>query len=205
VEDIGTGIDPEHIPHLFEPFFTTKGPGRGTGLGLATVQAIVSRNRGAVTVQSRLGEGTRFEVYLPIAQRPPQPEAQHARSLPQQSSGRLLVVEDDELLRDLATEVLEAEGYSVTAAATPDEALLSARSAGSIDLLLTDVVMPGMTGVELATRLGGRHPGLRVLFMSGYTDAHLAARGQPIDADLIRKPFNASALASKVAEMLRRT
>jgi PAS domain S-box-containing protein len=205
VEDTGTGIHPEHLPRVFEPFFTTKAAGRGTGLGLATVQAIVSRRGGAVSVQSRQGEGTRFEIYLPHVAGSPARSVQEAADSPVPIGGSILLVEDDELVREMVSEVLEADGHSVRAEASPDDALLAARSTGAIDLLLTDVVMPGMTGVELANRLRRTHPRLRVLFMSGYTDAHLEARGQPESGfDLIRKPFSTPALTARVAEILAR-
>jgi PAS domain S-box-containing protein len=206
VEDTGTGIPAEHLPRLFDPFFTTKGPGRGTGLGLATVHAIATRNRGAVAVETRLGVGTRFEVFLPRADEAvagATPVVAPAQARPRSSPARVLLVEDDDLLRDLAVEVLEEEGHSVTTAASADEALLAARSAGPFDLLLTDVVMPGMTAGELADRLGTLNPGLRVVFMSGHTDARLADRGYTSEgANFIRKPFDASTLAAKVAEIL---
>jgi CheY-like chemotaxis protein len=124
---------------------------------------------------------------------------------PSSAAARVLVVEDDELLRDLAAEALEQQDYAVQAAGSPDEALLVARSWGPIDLLLTDVVMPGMRAFELADRLRQQHPGLRVLFMSGYADARLADRGHvELGPNFIRKPFDASALAAKVAEVLSR-
>jgi CheY-like chemotaxis protein len=205
VEDTGTGVHPDHLARLFEPFFTTKEAGRGTGLGLATVHAIVSGRRGAISVQSQLGEGTRFEVYLPHAAGPLEGRQEDGAAAMAPTAGKVLLVEDDELLRDLVTEILEGAGYSVRAEASPDEALLAVRSAGTIDLLLTDVVLPGMTGVELADRLRRTYPRLRVLFISGYTDAHLEARGQPESGfDLVRKPFSTSALTTKVAEILGR-
>jgi PAS domain S-box-containing protein len=205
VEDTGTGIHPDHLPRLFEPFFTTKEAGRGTGLGLATVHAIVSRRGGAISVRSQLGEGTRFEIYLPHVARLPASRRPNVAAATPPASRSILLVEDDELVREMVSEVLEEDGHSVRVEASPADALLTSRSVDSIDLLLTDVVMPGMTGVELAERLHRTHPRLRVLFMSGYTDAHLEARGQPESGfDLIRKPFSPPALRARIAEILAR-
>ncbi|MDW8309411.1 MAG: PAS domain S-box protein [Verrucomicrobiales bacterium] len=172
VSDTGQGIAPDILPRIFEPFFSTKEPGRGTGLGLATVYGIVKQHRGWITVQSTPGHGTQFEVFLPLSERAASPTETPAapRPLP---GGRetILLVEDDPAVRQLTRMTLERRGYRVLAAAQAEEALaLWEQHSAEIALLLTDVVMPGkLSGIQLARRLQAERPGLRVLFMSGYS------------------------------------
>ncbi len=209
VSDTGTGMDSEVQEHIFEPFFTTKPAGKGTGLGLATVYGIVQQLGGHITVESRLGQGSTFRVYLPAlieegaasngpaqAARPPQDLARPGETL--------LVCEDDDPVRSLMARVLESAGYTVLSAAQPGAALeIAAAYAGRIALLLTDVIMPGMNGRQLAERLGGLRPGLRVLYVSGHSESVLDAQGV-VEANvmLLTKPFSAEQLLHRVREAL---
>jgi two-component system cell cycle sensor histidine kinase/response regulator CckA len=204
VTDTGHGMAPETMAHVFEPFFTTKEPGKGTGLGLATVYGIVKQHDGYIGVDSAPGQGARFTVYLPrlpgdvTEGEAPRPQR------PARGSETVLLVEDEAGLRDLVHEILRAHGYAVLEATNPGEALLvSERDPGRIDLLLTDVVMPLMSGPALAERLRRLRPDLRVLFMSGYTRDALATRDAPPPGTrLLQKPFSPAALAHAVREAL---
>ncbi len=205
ISDTGSGMAPEILSHIFEPFFTTKGPGKGTGLGLSTVYGIVKQSEGEIEVQSEPGCGAMFSIYLPRCdeeiREPPAPTDSGEREM---GSETILLVEDDGLFRELTTEVLELHGYNVVAAAFPEEALrISDERNGDVDMVITDMVMPQMTGVDLVAQLRLSHPDVRVLFMSGYTDVALAHRGvlDPDDA-FIRKPFSNKALAAKIREVL---
>jgi signal transduction histidine kinase/CheY-like chemotaxis protein len=200
VADDGGGIGPEAMAHLFEPFFTTKDQGKGTGLGLATVYGIVKQSGGYVDVVNRPGEGATFAVYLPRAEGMVAASARATQATAPQR-GTALVVEDEPALRALTTKVLAANGLLVLAAESGDAALdLLANGAGGIDLLVTDLRMPGMGGRELADRVAERFPGLRILFVSGYADEapvrHAAERFLP-------KPFSSSELLAAVDELLR--
>ncbi len=205
VSDTGAGMDRDTIAHLFEPFFTTKEVGKGTGLGLATVYGIVKQSEGYVAVYSEPGQGTSFKIYLPrvaadaAVTAPPAPVAE-----PPRGTETVLVVEDEEAVRSLSRRALEAAGYTVLAAAAgPDALRLVERYGGPIHLLLTDVVMPGMSGRELAQQLGQRRPGLRVLYMSGYPGDAMVHRGalEPGTA-FLQKPFLPEDLTRKVREVL---
>jgi PAS domain S-box-containing protein len=205
VSDTGVGMDAETLSHAFEPFFTTKGAGKGTGLGLATVYGIVKQSGGWIWVDSAPGRGATFEIYLPRVDGPAE-SLDEAADLAPTRGGRetVLLVEDDGAVRDVAARVLGQKGYSVLPAPDGPAALKLARShAGTIDLLLTDLIMPGMTGRELAAALEAERPGLRVLFMSGYTDDTVVRYGV-LEAGLayLQKPFAAEALARKVREVL---
>ncbi|HSR68227.1 MAG TPA: PAS domain S-box protein [Acidobacteriota bacterium] len=205
VRDTGTGIDPETEPHIFEPFFTTKEVGKGTGLGLATVYGIVKQCGGYVVVDSRLGRGTAFEIYLPPSQASageagaPPPEAEKPRP---SGSETVLVVEDDAGVRMLMCQILRDSGYAVIEAKHPGEALLmSEQFDDPIDLMVTDVVMPHMNGPQLAARLRPQRPGMRVLYVSGYAGETAALRGIA-DGDFLQKPYKPNDFARKVRQML---
>ena len=202
VTDTGLGIDDATKPHLFEPFFTTKEVGKGTGLGLASVYGTVRQSDGFVTVESEVGRGASFRVFLPLAAAAagasgPSPE-QHAVTT--RGSETILLVEDEETVRDLTRRALELNGYRVIAAAAPTEALELGEDV-RYDLLLTDVVMPQMRGGELARRLRDDRPGLKTLFMSGYLDGE-ALLGEEGPAAFLQKPFSLAELAQTVRELL---
>jgi PAS domain S-box-containing protein len=202
VIDSGMGMDAETRDHIFEPFFTTKSRGRGTGLGLATTYGIIKQSGGSVIVESEPGHGTTFRLYFPLVMREvpvsgaPSRRAQLAS--PERRSGRILLVEDEPGLRDIAQRVLVRAGFDVTAAAGPDEAILAAASmVEPPDLLLTDVVMPGMRGPELATHLRRTRPGLRVLLVSGYAE-EIVEGGRDDSVPFLAKPFSAESLLTAV-------
>ena len=204
VSDTGTGMDAATKARMFEPFFTTKGPGEGTGLGLATAYGIIAQSGGHVRVYSEVGSGTSFKMYLPRVSGPADTlEAAAPIAMP---SGveTILLIEDEEEVRKLAREVLEQCGYTVLEASVGSDAMLMAqRHAGTIELLLTDVVMPRMSGRALAEHITAVRPEIRVLFMSGYTDAAIVRHGvlEP-EIDFIQKPFTPTALALKVRRVL---
>ncbi|MBW2047250.1 MAG: PAS domain S-box protein [Deltaproteobacteria bacterium] len=207
VTDNGTGMDKEIQAHIFEPFYTTKGLGRGTGLGLSTVYGIVKQNRGHIWVYSEEGKGTTFKVYIPRARA--DIEVMEEEQSPQHSfagSETILVVEDDEQLCNMARVMLEGYGYRVLTARSGKEAIKILGSHDDpIHLLLTDVVMPGMSGRDLAEQLQTIYSEIKVLYMSGYTDDIIADHGiLEKDVDLIQKPFSKKELASKVREILDR-
>lgn len=206
VTDTGSGMPKEVQQHLFEPFYTTKGPGKGTGLGLATVHGIVKQSDGDIYVYSELGHGTTFKLYFPSlikgaepALTPPEHPAIASRG-----SETVLIAEDDEALRALAARVLDSLGYNVLVARTGGEALrIVAEHKGVIDLIATDVVMPEMNGSQLVEKVLEARPGIRVLFMSGYTDDEVMRRGV-IDGQtaFLQKPFTPGLLAYKIREVL---
>jgi two-component system, cell cycle sensor histidine kinase and response regulator CckA len=205
VSDTGCGMDAELQSHIFEPFFTTKEPGKGTGLGLATVYGIVKQSGGYIWVDSEVGRGTTFKIYLPRVDEPgditlpEQRPSNYARS-PQ----TVLLVEDEQSLRKLIRSTLVELGHSVLEARDAFEALeISAKTPGVIDLLLTDVVMPGMSGRALATKLTALRPSTRVLYMSGYTDGAVATHGVlESGITFLRKPFTRTELTERVDEVL---
>ena len=205
VTDTGTGMDKGTLAHIFEPFFTTKELGKGTGLGLATVYGIVKQSNGYIWVDSAVGKGSSFEIYLP--RQVGQPAADKPRVDPGEilrGSESILLVEDAEPLRKLAQTFLEGAGFRVLSAANGEEALeAAAHHPATFDLLLTDVVMPGMNGRVLAEQLLARQPGIRVLYMSGYTDSFIAGHGVLEEGiHLLRKPFTEEVLVRKVREVL---
>ena len=209
VSDDGCGMSAETLTNLFEPFYTTKELGKGTGLGLSTVYGIVKQNNGFVNVYSEPDHGTTFRIYLPARQNreaslPPDGD----KAVPVAGGGEcILLVEDEPQLLKMTKTVLERKGYRVLAAAGPAEALaLAAARAETIDLLVTDVVMPGMNGRELAGRLQAATPKLRCLFMSGYT-ANVIAHHGVLDEGVafIQKPVSSRDLAAKVREVLDRS
>jgi two-component system cell cycle sensor histidine kinase/response regulator CckA len=204
VSDTGTGIDPEIQSKIFDPFFTTKEPGRGTGLGLATVYGIVKQAGGHIEVASAKDQGSSFLIHLPwvratAVHHQPEPAAQPWP----RGSETILLVEDEESVRVFANKALEKQGYSVLEARHGRDALIRlAEHEGPVDLVITDIVMPEMGGNELARQLATERPGLPVLFMSGYTDGEIAERGLGPDGAFLQKPFTSDVLARKVREVL---
>ena len=208
VTDTGIGIDPENKPHLFEPFFTTKEVGKGTGLGLSVIYGIVKSHKGEVQFKSEPSMGSVFEVWLPCAEA--LPEKTRTLTSPHaipRGSGTILLVEDDLEVRKLMQDILTGLGYFVIEAAHADEAMLAVESHPErIDLMVSDIVMPGLGGFELAQRLAPIRPNMRVLYMSGYAghEAVTRALADPTVAYL-HKPFGPDELARKVAEMISRS
>jgi two-component system, cell cycle sensor histidine kinase and response regulator CckA len=203
--DTGHGMDDAIVPQIFEPFFTTKEGGNGTGLGLSTVYGIVQMHQGHIDVETIVGVGTTFRIYLPqaadIVER-----AIDETGYAGQVKGKetVLVVEDEEMVRELSCDILEMLGYKVLRAATPDQALwLCGQTSDSIDLLLADVVLPQMDGKSLYVRISVLFPHMKVLYMSGYTDDAIASHGVLVDgARLLQKPFAPDVLAKAVREVL---
>ncbi|MBY0247101.1 MAG: response regulator [Nitrospiraceae bacterium] len=205
VSDTGCGMDGETQKLIFEPFFTTKEAGKGTGLGLSTVYGIVKQSNGFIWVYSEPGHGTTFKVYLPTVDTEISPREPKAPSAPQQIGAEtILLVEDDAALRTLTQRVLERNGYTVLVASGLEEAGRTAdEHKGAIHLLLTDVVMPGGSGPDVAARLGARFPDLRILYMSGYTGAAMAHQGLlESGSPLLHKPYSPDTLLQAVRAML---
>jgi len=205
VSDTGLGMDATTRAHIFEPFFTTKERGKGTGLGLSTVYGIVQQSEGYVSLESEPGRGTTFKVYLPrIDSRVEAAAAGAVRAAPQGGAETILVVEDQEPVRRLTRKILETKGYAVLAAADGPEALRVAQHhAGAIHVLVTDVVMPGMSGREVGRRLSAERPGMRVLYLSGHADDSIVRHGvlEPGLA-FLQKPFTPDTLARRVRDLL---
>ena len=204
VADTGHGMDPEVLERAFEPFFTTKKEGLGTGLGLSTLYGIVKQNGGGVQVESAPGSGTRFRVFLPLFHGNEAPTRRRDEGAEAAGTETVLVAEDEPAVLALVTKVLERCGYTVLAAATPGEAIDLAREHdGEIHLLLTDVVMPEMNGVQLRDRIEAIRPGIRTLFASGYTDDVIVHSGVlDEDASFLQKPFTVRALTTRVRQVL---
>ncbi len=208
VSDTGNGIEEQNLTKVFEPFFSTKAPGSGTGLGLATVYGIVKQNNGFIEVESKVGVGTSFRIYLPPhtidGDRLQEPSEMRE---PLRGSETVLVVEDEVSILSLASTLLEGLGYSVLTANGPKEALAKAHEhEGPIDLLMTDVVMPDMNGRELKDELSKERPGLRCLFVSGYAEDVIANRGVLLkdeDMHFLQKPYTERTLSTKLREALR--
>jgi len=205
VIDAGTGIDPDTITHIFEPFFTTKEVGKGTGLGLATVYGVVKQSGGYIWVESEPGKGASFQIFLPRVEEPAtEVTARTPVVKTTRGSETILLVEDSEPLRKLTQSFLESHGFRVLVAQNGEEALqVETRHSGKIDLLLTDVVMPGINGRVLAERLLPRQPAMRVLYISGYTDNFVARHGVLEQGMiLLHKPFTEEVLIKKMREVL---
>jgi len=202
VSDTGVGMTPEVRQHVFEPFFTTKQKGKGTGLGLSTVYGIVKQSGGNIWVYSEPGQGTTFKIYLPSVDESLEEEREKVtREEFPRGSETILVVEDEEDVRRLAVRVLERQGYRVLEASCGDDALVLGKD--PIHLILTDVVMPGMSGRQLADRLRSFHPEITVLYMSGYTDNDITHHGVlEKGVNYMQKPFTVDTLAKKVREVL---
>jgi two-component system, cell cycle sensor histidine kinase and response regulator CckA len=210
VIDTGVGMDEETQQHIFEPFFTTKEKGRGTGLGLSTVYGIVQQSGGWLEVHSETGNGTAFHLYFPRTEIPALPVsgeyAQKAVADPESLEGSetILVVEDVLEIRTLMTQILEQSGFRVLSAANGDEGLRRARDyQGHIDLLVTDVIMPGMTGKQMADQLLVNRPGTKVLYTTGYSWEVIADRGVlDLGVPYLPKPFTPDNLVAKVRQVL---
>lgn len=203
-QDTGCGMDQETLAHIFEPFFTTKGVGKGTGLGLATIYGIVKQNKGHVEVDSKAGKGTAFTLYFPCLAEPMAKPLSEAEPQAPSGAGTILVVEDEEMLRSLLTAMLGRLGYNVVVTSSAEEAMaLFDREGPSVDLLITDVVLPTMNGKDLSKSLRLKKPGLKTLFISGFTADILARKGL-MDDDLhfLPKPFTRAEIGRKIKELL---
>jgi CheY-like chemotaxis protein len=200
-------MDEETLERVFEPFFTTKELGRGTGLGLATVYGVVDQSGGTIEVESELGGGTVFRVFLPTVDKELD-EPAPAPARPESSVGTetVVVAEDDEMVRALVRVTLEASGYEVLEAASGEAALrLCEAHPGPVHVLVTDMVMPGMGGRALADRLQASRPGLRVLFVSGYAESEVIEHGEPgPETAFVQKPFTPEELALQVRALIDR-
>ncbi len=205
VSDTGIGMDEETQSHIFEPFFTTKEPGKGTGLGLSTVYGIVKQSGGYIWVRSEPGDGTSFKVYFPLTKEAPQPADQPATSQRNfKGSEVILLVEDNEMVRDPTREILEESGYTVLPGENAQQALrICSTYKGRISLVITDVIMPGMSGRDLVKKLASLKPEMKVLYMSGYTEETISHHGV-LDSGIafLRKPFLPDTLLLKVREVL---
>lgn len=205
VSDTGCGMDEETQSHIFEPFFTTKEADLGTGLGLSTVFGVVKQSKGRISVSSEPGRGTTFRIYLPsVPDRPEAEEARQAQPETLRGTETVLLVEDEETVRRAVRDVLQRSGYKVLVASNAGEALLiSEQHTGFIHLLLTDVVMPRMSGPDLVERLDPWHPEMKVLYVSGYTDNAIAEHGVPdLEVALLQKPFSVESLLQKMRQVL---
>lgn len=202
ISDTGQGMDEETRRHVFEPFFTTKAVGKGTGMGLATVHGVVLQSQGFVEVNSAPGRGTTFSIYLPKIEEPQTKSLSEEQRSPR-GNETVLLAEDETQVRALARIVLESNGYTVIEARDGIEALeIAKRHAGSIDLLLTDVVMPKMNGPQLAAEMSAVRPGLRVMYFSGYTGDAIIRNGGPGGTVFLQKPFTPGVLCRMVREVL---
>jgi CheY-like chemotaxis protein len=200
VSDTGVGMEPETRSRLFEPFFTTKAPGKGSGLGLATVYGTIKQSDGQVTVYSQPGCGTIFEIYLP---RVKETVTELPRKGLAKGSETILLVDDEEGVRKLMLAVLQSNGYDVLEANNGAAALaVYEKNAHKIDLVVTDIVMPQMTGIELGNALAERTPGLKILYISGYRDNPLGGANGDSPKAFLHKPFTPDVLLSKVREVI---
>jgi signal transduction histidine kinase len=205
VEDSGSGMTPEVLQHLFEPFYTTKSTGKGTGLGLATVYGIVKENNGGIAVESAVGQGSHFRIYLPRAEGRPDGATPSVRAnVTSNGTATVLVVEDDPGILELTSRVLTRYGYTVLTANGGEQAqAVCMRHCGPIDVLLSDVVMPGMNGPMVAQILTKLRPAMKVAFMSGYTDDAIVRHGVMVhEMPFLQKPFTPERLANKILEVL---
>jgi len=205
ISDTGTGIDPDVQSRIFEPFFTTKAPGKGTGLGLSMVYGVVKQSDGAIAVDSEPARGTTFKIFLPRCDEEAAP-AQNEWEEPERLTGSetILLVEDQAAIREVTGDYLMRLGYNVLTAPDGEVALrIAATQQKSVDLLVTDVVMPNMAGPELAARMNQTHPDTRVLFISGYPDHALRFQeGLTEDVEIMQKPFSLKSLAARARSIL---
>jgi two-component system cell cycle sensor histidine kinase/response regulator CckA len=203
VADTGCGIEAEALPHVFDPFFTTKDVGKGTGLGLASVHGIVHQSGGRVEVESTIGSGTTFRVLLPAVEGAAEGQSRPEEGTSMDASATVLVVEDNTQVREVVTEILRIGGYRVLEAENGDAALRLVEGAGpTIDLLITDIVMRGLSGWEVAARMSDRIPGLRTVFVSGFNEDHHVHEGIRAGTPFLQKPFSADELLAIVADTL---
>jgi len=204
VSDTGMGIDNATLLRIFEPFFTTKEPGQGTGLGLAMVYGVVKQSGGSIWASSEVGKGTTFQIYLPQAKAAVEAVAPKPMTAPKPGSETILLVEDDPGVRELVIAMLSSQGYTVLVAEQlSDVESLCEKHLGNIHLLLSDMVLPKTSGREIAKRVGSLRPGVKILYMSGYTDdALIHGRGLDSSSAFLQKPFSKTALAIKVREVL---
>ncbi|MBI3406131.1 MAG: response regulator [Acidobacteria bacterium] len=204
VSDTGSGMDLDTQKRIFEPFFTTKPQGQGTGLGLATVYGIVKQSEGFIWVYSEPDRGSNFKIYLPRAQEVSEAEAENIHPHTPRGTETILVVEDEEGVRELTSEFLSISGYRVLVARNGAEALQVCRDFdGPIHVMVTDVVMPGLSGRDLAEQAARIRPSMRILFVSGYSDDAIAHQGviEP-NSSFLEKPFTHSALTARIREIL---
>jgi CheY-like chemotaxis protein len=207
VSDTGCGMDSATRQHIFEPFFTTKQRGKGTGLGLATVYGMVKQSGGDIWVYSEPGQGTTFKLYFPRVAEPVSAGWSEEAGPPRQVAGEtVMLVEDEAQVRDLEVRMLKQLGYTVLAAANGEEAMdVSHAHAGEIALLVTDVVMPNMSGKQVADAMRSRRPQLKVLFLSGYTENTISHHGVlDSSVDFLSKPFSRETLSNKIRDILSR-
>lgn len=205
VADTGTGMPPEVQGRIFEPFFTTKGTGKGTGLGLSTVYGIVKQHNGHIVVQSEPGKGTTFKLYFPLVDRDVEITEKHQSPAPMRGTETLLIVDDEPYIRKLLRETLEPMGYRLLDAPSGEDALrISSEFRDAIDLLVTDVVLPGMNGMRLAEVLRQQRAGIKVIFISGYTDEAMASPGAGSGQVLLKKPLTPHMVMQKCREVLDR-
>ena len=205
MSDTGCGIPDESRARLFEPFFTTKPQGKGTGLGLAVADGIVKQSGGWIDVESEVGVGTTFQIYLPAASDAAVETVRALEGSPTRGTETVLLVEDETAVRDMARTALESYGYTVLTASNGEDAWRTvAGRRGNVDLLLTDVIMPGVSGPELAERVRRDYPAIAVIFMSGYTSDAVRQGVHDGEANFVQKPFNTVALATKLRQVLDR-
>jgi CheY-like chemotaxis protein len=208
VGDTGSGMSEEVRAHLFEPYFTTKEPGKGTGLGLSMVDGIVAQSGGHIEVESEIGTGTTFRIYFPREAGGAAPQqSQPAKTALPRGSETVLVAEDSDVVRAVTRQILEESGYKVLLARDASEALVTCDvQKGNIDLLIADVIMPGMDGLELAERLAMRFPGLKILLTSGYPNPAIQRHGGlAVKMAFLEKPYDPHRLLTKVREVLSTT
>jgi len=203
VRDEGTGIPPDVLERIFEPFFTTKPAGSGTGLGLSTVYGIVQQAGGEITVESAEGHGTTFRIWFPAREAPATSTVVEPAVEMRRAAARVLLVEDEPSVRALLSRVLSSAGFSVTVTGDPATALSTARETEKLDVLVTDVGLPGMNGPELARSVQAVHPEVRVLFISGYAESEDCRKQLERDADgFLQKPFRPAELVDRIVQLL---